>query len=334
MSATVTTTSEALDCSIIAIDELQNYGINASDIQKLKGSGIYTVNTVQSTTRRNLVKIKGLSEVKVEKIKEAANKLVKVGFVPATVQMDLRQKVISISTGSKQLDSVLGGGVMTMSITEVFGEFRCGKTQMSHTLCVTAQLPKSMGGGEGKVAFIDTEGTFRPERIKQIAERYDLDPDSCLENITYARALNSEHQMELVEQLGEELSSGSYTLIIVDSIMANFRVDYCGRGELNERQQKLNQHLFKLNRLAEEFNLAVFMTNQVQSDPGASALFASADGRKPVGGHVLAHASATRILLRKGRGDERVAKLQDSPDMPERECVYVIGEGGIADSSE
>ncbi|CAG62268.1 uncharacterized protein GVI51_L12045 [Nakaseomyces glabratus] len=334
MSATVTTTSEALDCSIIAIDELQNYGINASDIQKLKGSGIYTVNTVQSTTRRNLVKIKGLSEVKVEKIKEAANKLVKVGFVPATVQMDLRQKVISISTGSKQLDSVLGGGIMTMSITEVFGEFRCGKTQMSHTLCVTAQLPKSMGGGEGKVAFIDTEGTFRPERIKQIAERYDLDPDSCLENITYARALNSEHQMELVEQLGEELSSGSYTLIIVDSIMANFRVDYCGRGELNERQQKLNQHLFKLNRLAEEFNLAVFMTNQVQSDPGASALFASADGRKPVGGHVLAHASATRILLRKGRGDERVAKLQDSPDMPERECVYVIGEGGIADSSE
>lgn len=280
------------------------------------------------------MKIKGLSEVKVEKIKEAANKLVKVGFVPATVQMDLRQKVISISTGSKQLDSILGGGIMTMSITEVFGEFRCGKTQMSHTLCVTAQLPKSMGGGEGKVAFIDTEGTFRPERIKQIAERYDLDPDSCLENITYARALNSEHQMELVEQLGEELSSGSYTLIIVDSIMANFRVDYCGRGELNERQQKLNQHLFKLNRLAEEFNLAVFMTNQVQSDPGASALFASADGRKPVGGHVLAHASATRILLRKGRGDERVAKLQDSPDMPERECVYVIGEGGIADSSE
>ncbi|KAH7581946.1 RecA family profile 1 [Nakaseomyces glabratus] len=334
MSATVTTTSEALDSSIIAIDELQNYGINASDIQKLKGSGIYTVNTVQSTTRRNLVKIKGLSEVKVEKIKEAANKLVKVGFVPATVQMDLRQKVISISTGSKQLDSILGGGIMTMSITEVFGEFRCGKTQMSHTLCVTAQLPKSMGGGEGKVAFIDTEVTFRPERIKQIAERYDLDPDSCLENITYARALNSEHQMELVEQLGEELSSGSYTLIIVDSIMANFRVDYCGRGELNERQQKLNQHLFKLNRLAEEFNLAVFMTNQVQSDPGASALFASADGRKPVGGHVLAHASATRILLRKGRGDERVAKLQDSPDMPERECVYVIGEGGIADSSE
>lgn len=272
--------------------------------------------------------------MKVEKIKEAAGKIIKVGFIPATIQHDIRQKVFALSTGSKQLDSILGGGIMTMSITEVFGEFRCGKTQMAHTLCITAQLPREMGGGEGKVAYIDTEGTFRPERIKQIAERYELDPEACLENISYARALNSEHQMELAEQLAEELSSGCYRLIVVDSIMANFRVDYCGRGELNERQQKLNQHLFKLNRLAEEFNIAVFMTNQVQSDPGASALFASADGRKPVGGHVLAHASATRILLRKGRGEERVAKLQDSPDMPERECVYVIGEKGISDSDQ
>ncbi|GCE99957.1 meiotic recombination protein dmc1 [Zygosaccharomyces mellis] len=325
---------EEVPMSIINVDELQNYGINASDLQKLKASGIFTINTVLSTTRRHLAKIKGLSEVKVEKIKEAAGKIIKVGFIPATIQLDIRQKVYSISTGSKQLDSILGGGIMTMSITEVFGEFRCGKTQMSHTLCITAQLSKELGGGEGKVAYIDTEGTFRPERIKQIAERYELDPEVCLENISYARALNSEHQMELVEQLGGELSTGQYRLVVVDSIMANFRVDYSGRGELNERQQKLNQHLFRLNRLSEEFNVAVFMTNQVQSDPGASALFASADGRKPVGGHVLAHASATRILLRKGRGDERVAKLQDSPDMPEKECVYVISEKGITDSTE
>ncbi|EEU06373.1 Dmc1p [Saccharomyces cerevisiae JAY291] len=313
MSVTGTEIDSDTAKNILSVDELQNYGINASDLQKLKSGGIYTVNvTVLSTTRRHLCKIKGLSEVKVEKIKEAAGKIIQVGFIPATVQLDIRQRVYSLSTGSKQLDSILGGGIMTMSITEVFGEFRCGR----------------------KVAYIDTEGTFRPERIKQIAEGYELDPESCLANVSYARALNSEHQMELVEQLGEELSSGDYRLIVVDSIMANFRVDYCGRGELSERQQKLNQHLFKLNRLAEEFNVAVFLTNQVQSDPGASALFASADGRKPIGGHVLAHASATRILLRKGRGDERVAKLQDSPDMPEKECVYVIGEKGITDSSD
>ncbi|SCV04333.1 LAMI_0H15280g1_1 [Lachancea mirantina] len=332
--STETQMEESGMAAIISVDELQNYGINASDLQKLKSAGIFSVNSVLSTTRRNLLKIKGLSEVKVEKIKEAAGKIIQVGFIPATVQADIRKRVFAITTGSKQLDSILGGGIMTMSITEVFGEFRCGKTQMSQTLCVTAQLPRDMGGADGKVAYIDTEGTFRPDRIKQIALQYDLDPDVCLENVSYARALNSEHQMELAEQLGNELSSGEYRLLIVDSIMANFRVDYCGRGELNERQQKLNQHLSRLNRIAEEYNIAVFMTNQVQSDPGASALFASADGRKPVGGHVLAHASATRILLRKGRGDERVAKLQDSPDMPEKECVYVIGEKGITDSTD
>lgn len=245
---------------------------------------------------------------------------------------EIRSKAFTISTGSKQLDEVLGGGVQSMSLTEVFGEFRCGKTQLCHTLCVTAQLPRDMGGGEGRAAYIDTEGTFRPERIKAIAQRFGVDPDACLENITYARALNSEHQIELVEQLGNQLVDGCYRLIVVDSIMACFRVDYSGRGELNERQQKLNQHLSSLTRIAEDYNIAVFLTNQVQSDPGASSLFAAADGRKPVGGHVLAHASATRLLLRKGRGEERVAKLQDSPNMPERECVYVIGEGGIKDS--
>lgn len=281
-----------------------------------------------------MAKIKGLSETKVEKIKEAAGKLLNPGFVSALAQSEMREKVIHISTGSKAFDEMLGGGISTMSMTEVFGEFRTGKTQLSHTLCVTAQLSKDLGGGEGKVAYIDTEGTFRPERIKSIAERFGMDPISCLENISYVRALNSEHQHEVVEQLGLYLSEGSYKLIIVDSIIALFRVDYSGRGELGERQQKLNQHLSRLSRMAEEFNCAVFLTNQVQSDPGASALFASVDGRKPVGGHILAHASQTRILLRKGRGDERVAKIQDSPDCKESECTYCLTDGGVNDSTE
>jgi meiotic recombination protein DMC1 len=243
-----------------------------------------------------------------------------------------RKKVVRISTGSKQFDAILGGqvtslshllhalltafrGFQSMSISEVFGEFRCGKTQLSHTMSVVAQLPKEMGGAEGKVAYIDTEGTFRPERIAQIAERFGVDPDSAQENIAYARALNSEHQLELLNTLSREFASGDYRLLIIDSIMNCFRVDYCGRGELADRQQKLNQFLMKLAHMAEEFNVCVLMTNQVQSDPGASALFAGADGRKPVGGHVLAHASTTRVLLRKGRGDERVAKIQDSPGL-------------------
>jgi len=244
-----------------------------------------------------------------------------------------------LSTGSKQLDKILGGGFESQSISEVYGEFRCGKTQLCHTMCVVAQLPKDMGGAEGKTAYIDTEGTFRPERIMQIAERFGIDGETALQNITYARCANSEHQLELLEALGEHFVTGEFRLLIIDSVMACFRVDFHGRQELPERQAKLNQFLQSIKHIAEEFNICVFMvrpdcpslrsrtdafqTNQVQSDPGASALFAGADGRKPIGGHVLAHASTTRLLLRKGRGEERVAKLVDSPSMAYSVFMYI-----------
>ncbi|KAJ5979936.1 Meiotic recombination protein dmc1 [Penicillium waksmanii] len=332
---------------IVDIDSIQAHGIGAADITKLKTNGFYTVASVHGATRKTLLKIKGFSEIKVEKVKEAIQKCLRrqdpdsndlipfqpsaSGFITAMDLFHQRKKVVRISTGSKQFDSILGGGFQSMSISEVFGEFRCGKTQLSHTMSVIAQLPRSLGGANGKVAYIDTEGTFRPERIVQIAERFGVEPETAQENIAYARALNSEHQLELLNTLSCEFAGGEFRLLVIDSIMNCFRVDYCGRGELAERQQKLNQFLMKLAHMAEEFNVCVLMTNQVQSDPGASALFAGADGRKPVGGHVLAHASTTRVLLRKGRGEERVAKIQDSPDCPEREATYIITNGGIND---
>ncbi|MCJ1257148.1 Meiotic recombination protein dmc1 [Lignoscripta atroalba] len=353
---------------IVDIDGIQAHGIGAADITKLKANGYYTVASVHAATRKTLMKIKGFSEVKVEKVKEAIAKCQPAAscFMTAMELGHQRKRVVRISTGSKQLDSILGGGFQSMSISEVYGEFRCGKTQLSHTMSVMAQvclyfregpeklkmpqLPKDMGGADGKVAYIDTEGTFRPERIAQIAERFGMDPESTQENIMYARALNSEHQLELLNSLAQSFASNEYRLLIIDSIMNCFRVDYCGRGELADRQQKLNQFLAKLAHMAEEFNVCVLMTNQVQSDPGASTLFAGADGRKPVGGHILAHASTTRVLLRKGRGEERVAKIQDSPervtllsdkaalkvhvffaDCPEREATYIITQGGIND---
>lgn len=148
-----------------------------------------------------------------------------------------------------------------MSISEVFGEFRCGKTQLAHTMSVIVQLPKDMGGANGRAAYIDTEGTFRPERIAAIAERFGLDPDTAQENIAYARALNSEHQLELLNALAAEFASNTYRLLIIDSIMNCFRVDYSGRGELADRQQKLNQFLMKLAHMAEEFNVCVLMVS-------------------------------------------------------------------------
>ncbi|CAG8794611.1 19934_t:CDS:10 [Gigaspora margarita] len=308
------------------IDELQNHGIGAADITKLKSAGICTVRAIHMTTRRNLCKIKGLSEAKVDKLKETASKLQSASFMTATEFSQVRSKVMYISTGSKSLDALIGGGVPTMSITEAFGEFRTGKTQIAHTLCVVAQLPLAMGGTSGKAAFIDTEGTFRPERIKSIAARFGIDHEAALENILFARAYTSEHQMELIIELAARFAEekGVYRLLVIDSIIALFRTDYAGRGELAERQQKLNIMLSRLTKIAEEFNVAV------QADPGSNMMFVS-DPRKPIGGHVLAHASTVRLYLRKGRGDERIAKVYDSPDVPEAESPYTISNGGIID---
>ncbi|KAG8801193.1 Meiotic recombination protein dmc1 [Serendipita sp. 398] len=330
-----------------AIEELQNHGINAQDIAKLKSAALNTVTGVRMTPKRQLLKIKGLSEAK-----EAVQKMLGSSFSTGIEVSDKRKKVVTISTGSKSVDSILGGGIQTQSISEVYGEFRTGKTQMAHTISVIAQLPADMGGGGGKVAYIDTEGTFRPDRIRAIADRFGVDGEAALSNILYARAFNSEHQMELINEATSRFAEEKDyrllgSLLIVDSIMALFRTDFSGRGELSERQQKLASMLSKLTKIAEEYNIAVLLTNQVQctvyihgfrerakrelADPGATMTFVAGGALKPIGGHILAHASATRMFLRKGRGEERVAKLVDSPDRPESEATYKLDEGGWSD---
>lgn len=318
-----------------SLDSLQAQGILATDIVKLKQAGICTLKGLIMISRKNLCKIKGLSEAKADKIKEAANKITSSGFITATTYAHRRECVTHITTGCTDLDSMLGGGIQTMSITEVFGEFRTGKTQLASTLCIAVQLPEDQGGCNGKAAFIDTEGTFRPDRLRKIAGRFAIDPEEALENVIYARAFNSEHQNDLLGSLSVRFSEerGKYKLLVVDSVISLFRSDFVGRGELGERQQKLNQFLTKLLQMAEEFNVAVFITNQMMADPSGGLTFA-ADPKKPVGGHVLAHASTTRIYLRKGRNKNRVAKLYDSPDFPEAEAMYSISEGGVENSKE
>ncbi|KAL0234905.1 hypothetical protein GEMRC1_001488 [Eukaryota sp. GEM-RC1] len=235
------------------IDRLTEAGISSTDVKKLKEAGFYTVKAVIMHTKKDLCAVRGLSEAKVEKILEAAGKLVFSGFASGREVASRRANIIKISTGSSEFDTLLGGGIETMSITEVFGEFRTGKTQICHTLCVTTQLPRTMGGAQGRVAYIDTEGTFRPERIEPIAERFGLDVDTTLDNIIYARAYTHEHQMSLLGQIAEKMAEDNFSLLIIDSITALFRVDFSGRGELAERQQKLAQMLSKLVKVAEDY---------------------------------------------------------------------------------
>jgi len=324
-------------CAAQDIELLQNHGINVADIKKLKAAGICTVKGIQMVTKKKLCNIKGLSEAKVDKMKEAVIKVcgASSGFRTALQQSQCRKNIFRISTGSMELNKLLGGGLESMAITEVFGEFRTGKTQLSHTLCVTTQLPGEGGFTGGKIIYIDTENTFRPDRLRPVADRYNLDQEAVLDNVLYARAYTSEQQMELLDFVCAKFHEepGVFKLLIVDSLMALFRVDFSGRGELAERQQSLAQMLSKLQKISEEYNVAVLVTNQMTSDPGATMSF-QADPKKPIGGNIVAHASTTRISLRKGRGELRIAKIYDSPDLPESEATFAITAGGLDDAKD
>ncbi|KAK4688474.1 DNA repair protein RAD51, partial [Tremellales sp. Uapishka_1] len=315
------------------VAKLQEAGISASDTKKLADAGYHTVEAVAFTPKKTLLLIKGISEAKADKILAEACKLIPMGFTTATEIHSRRSELVHITTGSKGLDSILGGGVETGAITELFGEFRTGKSQICHTLAVTCQLPVSMGGGEGKCLYIDTEGTFRPVRMLAVAERFGLNGEEVLDNIAYARAYNADHQMQLLIQASAMMAESRFSLLIVDSCTSLYRTDFSGRGELSARQMHLAKFLRTLMRLADEFGVAVVVTNQVvaQVDGGQ---FAGADAKKPIGGNIMAHASTTRLNLRKGRGASRVCKIVDSPCLPEAEAIFAINANGIGEPED
>nr|WCZ58695.1 DNA repair protein RAD51 homolog 1 [Seculamonas ecuadoriensis] len=315
------------------ISALEGSGITASDVKKLMEAGFYTVESIAFTPKKNLINVKGISEAKADKLIAEATKLFPMGFTTAHEYHQQRADIVHVTTGSKELDKLLGGGFETGSITEMFGEFRTGKTQLCHTLAVTCQLPVAQGGGEGKALYIDTEGTFRPQRLQQIAERFGLNPDDVMDNVAYARAYNSDHQSSLLVQASALMSESRYALLIVDSATALYRTDFSGRGELSARQMHLARFLRSLARLADEFGVAVVITNQVVAQVDGAAMF-SADPKKPIGGNIIAHASTTRLYLRKGKGEQRICKIYDSPCLPEAEAVFGIYESGISDAKD
>ncbi|KAL6585673.1 recombinase rad51 [Orobanche minor] len=314
----------------IPVEQLQAYGIAAMDIKKLKDASLCTVESVTYTPRKELLQIKGISDAKVDKIIEAASKLLPLGFTSAKQIHAQRLELIQITSGSKELDKILEGGIETGSITELYGEFRSGKTQLCHTLCVTCQLPLDQGGGQGKAIYIDAEGTFRPQRLLQIAERFGLDGPEVLENVAYARAHNTDQQSRLLLQAASMMMDTRFALMIVDSATALYRTDFSGRGELSARQMHLAKFLRSLQKLADEFDVAVVITNQVVAQVDGSAMFAGPQF-KPIGGNIMAHATTTRLALRKGRGEERICKVVSSPCLPEAEARFQIAVDGIAD---
>eukprot|EP00741_Cyanophora_paradoxa_P005314 tig00000870_g5153.t1 len=312
------------------IDKLEGNGINKADLTKLREQGFYTVESIAFATKKALVEVKGISEAKADKLLAEAKKYVPMGFVTATEMAQKMQDTLKITTGSTELDKLLEGGIETGSITEIFGEFRTGKTQLCHMLCVTCQLAIEANGGEGKALYIDTEGTFRPQRLTSIAERFGLTPEDVLENVAYAKAHNSDHQMQLLIQASAMMSESRYALLVVDSATALYRTDYTGRGELAARQVHLARFMRQLASIANQYGVAVVITNQVVAQVDGGAMF-QADAKKPIGGNIIAHASTTRLSLRKGRGEARICKIYDSPCLPESEAAFSISADGIGD---
>lgn len=317
--------TERMENEIESVD-----GIGPAIANKLRTAGITTVEMLAVTPPKEIAEKTGIGFNTILNIVNAARKTLSIDFITAEELWNRRQGMLKCSTGSKNLDKLLGGGIETQALTELIGEFGAGKTQICLTLTIIAQLPAEKGGLNGKVVYMDTEGTFMPERVFEIASSLGLDPHKALENIFLARTYNSSHQGFLIEHLAKFCPENNVKLVIVDSMIGHFRGEYVGRETLSERQQTLNTQLHRLLRLTEAFNIPVVVTNQVQANP--TQFFG--DPNKPTGGNVMAHACTHRVYLRKGGKGTRIATIIDSPSLPEAKTRFKITQKGIEDAQE
>jgi DNA repair protein RadA len=303
-------------------------GVGDATLKKLIKAGFNSLESIAYTPPSIIQEESGLGDKTTVRLIKASMEKLNIGFKSAEDIWEHRKNIARISTSSQELDDLLGGGLETGCVTEFFGEFRTGKTQIMHQLCVNVQLSRKKGGLEGNALYIDTEGTFRPERIIQMSEALDLDHKKVLKNIVFGRAYNSDHQILLIKEAANLIKERNIKVIVVDSLIGHFRSEYIGRGTLANRQQLINSHLHDLLRLADIHpELGIVVTNQVQSKPDVFY----GNPLRATGGNVVAHGSTIRIFLRKGKGEQRVAKMVDAPHLPEGEAVFSITENGISD---
>ncbi|MBW9140507.1 MAG: DNA repair and recombination protein RadA [Candidatus Aramenus sp.] len=306
-------------------------GVGQAILNKLMDSGYTTLESIAVASPQDLSTAVGIPLTTAQKLIKEAREALDIRFKTALEVKKERASVKKITTSSQALDGLLGGGIETRTMTEFFGEFGSGKTQICHQISVNVQLPPEKGGLAGKAVYIDTEGTFRWERIEAMAKAQGLDPDAVMNNIYYMRAINTDHQIAIVDDLQELISKDpAIKLVIVDSVTSHFRAEYAGRENLAVRQQKLNKHLHQLTRLAEVYDLAVVVTNQVMARPD---MFYG-DPTVAVGGHTLYHTPGIRIQVKKSRGNRRIARVVDAPHLPEGEVVFAITEEGIRDAED
>jgi len=297
-------------------------GVGPSTAEKLALSGFDNLMAIAVATVGEIVEATGLTDVMARKVIQASRASMDMGFMSGDEVMAKRQSVTKFPLYCAPFDALMEGGFETRAITECFGQYGSGKTQIGHLLAVNVQKMDPTAA----IVYIDTESTFRPERIVQFAKGAGLDPDTTLKNIKVARAYNSDHQMLLAEKIEELIKNGlNVRLIVVDSLTAHFRAEFVGRGTLADRQQKLNKHMHVLAKLADIYNLCVYVTNQVMAKP--DTFFG--DPTEAIGGNIVGHNSTFRIYLRKGKKGSRVAKLVDAPNIADGECAFFVREGRL-----
>jgi DNA repair and recombination protein RadA len=336
-------------------DDLQTLpGVGPATADKLIDAGFESFQSIAVASPSELSNTADVGESTAADVVKAARKAANIdGFETGASVLQRREEIGKLSWQIDEVDELLGGGMETQSITEVYGEFGAGKSQVTHQVAVNVQLPHENGGLEGGAIFIDTEDTFRPERIDDMVRGLDDDlladelerreiegtvgddetmetlVEDFLDHIHVAKAFNSNHQMLLAEKakdLTEESEETEWPvrMVCVDSLTAHFRAEYVGRGTLAERQQKLNKHLHDLMRIGDLYNTSILVTNQVQSNPDSYF----GDPTKPIGGNILGHTSTFRIYIRKSKNNKRIVRLVDAPNLADGEAVMrVQGEG-------
>jgi DNA repair protein RadA len=330
-----TNTISEISSPVIDLEIQDIEGIGPTTAKKLKEAGIISVMDLAVASSDELAVDLNSSKDSAASFIMAAQKLLRDSnvlekeFVTADAALEKRKSMLRCSTGSIALDDLLLGGIETQAVTEFYGEFGSGKSQICHTLCATARQPIAVGGLDGGVIYIDTEGTFRPERVEQIARARGFDPSQILKSVAVCKIYNSSHLELIIKDLGKYINDFKAKLVVIDSIISLHRAEFAGRGTLADRQQRLNNMLHKLVRLTEIYNIAIVITNQVQSSP--DTFFG--DPTKAAGGNVLGHASTYRIYLRKS-GENRVAKMIDSPYHPYSETRFTVNEKGTDDIEE
>lgn len=318
------------------VDVLKDYGIGAITIKKLKKHNILFLEDVvlfnpeELQERLNIQKddlAARIVRVSRELLREKG--VIKCKAVKAIEFKSVVDKRERFTTGLKKLDDVLGGGITEWDIYEFAGEFGSGKTQLAHQLCVTVQLPPSRDGLGASAIFIDTEGTFRPSRIEDIAERFQMDGKEVLNNIWIVRPATVDELEDIVIREVKDLFRENVRLVVIDSIIALYRAEFKGRGMLAARQQRINYLIDWLKRYAYKYGVSIVYTNQVLSQPVPWGTVQ----KTPTGGNIIAHAATHRFVMRySAREDKGYLECIDSPVIPRGTTInYRIAKGGLED---